>query len=155
MNSICFGCDIFQPSKNFPRITAITIVLRTLRRCLEKLGNKIEKIVLCVNDLEIYEKLYENMKIFFPRSEDEEKFMERFIPDVKETEYGDIIIPERNIKIVSNFKQKNENPKKNYENIVDEKSNFIHNYELYKNLNLVIETMTRECLTRYVKIQIL
>lgn len=105
------------------------IVLRTIRRCLEKLKNKIDKILFCVEDDETFEKIKENMKIFFPRNLNEERFMSKFVPDVKENEYGDIIIPERTLEISSSFKtKKDETSTKKL--VIDDPDEYIHQHEM-------------------------
>lgn len=78
----------------------------------------------------MYEKLSENMKIFFPRSLEEEVFMSKYVPIVRETEYGDIIIPERNIEISSNFKSKSDDYAKKTIVMFEDTTDFIHNYEM-------------------------
>jgi predicted transport protein len=103
IRTICLGSELIRPSKSYPVITAITIIIRTLRRCLEKLKDKFDKIVICLQDKELYDKFRENLKMYFPRNKEEEQFYAKYLPVIQETEYGDIIIPERHLNIKSKF----------------------------------------------------
>ena len=73
--------------------------------------------------------MVENLKIFFPRSKEEEDFMSKYVPIVNETEYGDIIVPERNIDILSNFKS-NSNTTKKAAITLENRNDYIHNYDM-------------------------
>ena len=86
-------------------MSAITIVCRTIRKCLEKIFDKFDKIVFMIEDRELFDKFRENFKMYFPRNKSEEKFYAKFLPNIKQTEYGDIILPERYIKIKTDFSQ--------------------------------------------------
>lgn len=103
LRSVVLGHELFNPSKSYPQVLAITIALRTLRRCLDKLGDKFDRLTICVEDKELFDKVREHMKYYFPRNKQEELFYAKFLPDVKETEWGDIILPEREMKIRKEF----------------------------------------------------
>lgn len=112
IRSICFGPEIFKPSKAFPLMSAITVVCRTVRKCMQKLGDKFDRLVFSVEDKEIYDKFRENLKMYFPRNKKEEMFYAKFLPDIKETEYGDVILPERYMNVKVEFEKKNKSEEK-------------------------------------------
>ena len=55
--------------------------------------------------------------------------MSKYVPIVNETEYGDIIVPERNIDILSNFKS-NSNTTKKAAITLENRNDYIHNYDM-------------------------
>jgi hypothetical protein len=143
ISSVCFGPELFKPSKNFPIQNAIAINCRTMRKCMEKLKGKISKVVIVIGDVEIYEKLRENFKMYFPRTKQEEMFYAKYLPNILETEYGDVILPERCIAVKSNFTcnekedlQEDEIDDIKYKNEIQiekfyYKGDDIQNYEMY------------------------
>jgi O-acetyl-ADP-ribose deacetylase (regulator of RNase III) len=142
IKTICFSSEVLTPSKNFPIMNTITIVTRTLRKCLEKLKNKIDKIYFCISDPDLFVKFRENLKMYFPRNFQEENFFSKFLPNIKETEYGDVILPERQMSVKSEFKlfikegenpeKININPKEPIENYYVNQKDDIKNFNMYK-----------------------
>jgi hypothetical protein len=101
--TVAFTHEIIQPSQSFPVISSITVICRTIRKCLEKLNEKFEKVLFFVEDKELHDKFRDNLKMYFPRNQLEEKFYAKFLPNIQQTEYGDIIYPERYIQVKSEF----------------------------------------------------
>lgn len=133
------------PSKKYPIMTAITIVIRTIRKCMEKLRDKFDKVIFCFEDSELHDKFRENLKMYFPRNKDEEKFYARYIPFIQETEYGDVILPERTIQVKENFDEKdtkyieykNEEKSKVQNMYYDDKDD-IKNYKMYISFIIIV-----------------
>lgn len=69
---------------------------------MEKLRNKFDKIYFCFEDNDDFEKFRDTLKLYFPRSKEEESLSAKYLPEIKETEYGDSLIPERTINIKLN-----------------------------------------------------
>lgn len=102
-STIILGKDVFNPSELFPIHDSIEVVLRTLRCCLEIIGNSISKIILSIDDKIIYTNIINQLKIFFPRKNEEEAENRKYIQPLQQTEYGDLIDPSKTISIRKNF----------------------------------------------------
>ncbi len=101
--SIAFTHEIIQPNQSFPVISSITVICRTIRKCLEKLNNKFDSVLFFIDDKELHDKFRHNLKMYFPRNQLEEKFYAKFLPNIQQTEFGDIIYPERYLNVKSEF----------------------------------------------------
>lgn len=102
-STIILGKDIFNPSELFPINESIEVVLRTLRCCLEIIGNEMNKIILCIEDKIIYTNIINQLKIFFPRNNNEEAEYRKHIQPFRQNEYGDLIDPLKTISIRKDF----------------------------------------------------
>ena len=69
--TVIIGKDIFNPAENFPLNDSVEVVLRTLRRCLDKVGDRIQNIIIAIDEEVIFNTVIFYMKIFFLRNEDE------------------------------------------------------------------------------------
>ena len=134
-----------QPSTDYPLILAINIFIRTLRRCLDKLRSKFDSIYFCIEENEEFEKFRDILKLYFPRSKEEESLSAKYLPDIKETEYGDSILPERSLNIKSNPLLTEIEQFKNMEKELTEEDAYfleqdnegiekVQNYEMYNKL---------------------
>jgi hypothetical protein len=130
IRSICFGSEIIKPSKSFPIMSAISVVCRTVHKCLEKFYNKFDKIFFVIEDKENFDKFRDTFKMYFPRNQQEQNFYSKYLPNILETEYGDIINPERQIKVKSDFEKNPKYSEKNYYNTSNLVTNNIEGYYL-------------------------
>lgn len=141
VRSLCFGYEIIQPSKSFPIISAITVVCRTVRKCLQKFGHRIDKLAFVVDDKDLFNKFRDTFRMYFPRNKQEEVFYAKFLPNIQETEYGDIILPERQIQVKTDFEKNVKcihigeiiSDKKIVENFYIAQEDDIKNYKIYRN----------------------
>uniref|UniRef100_A0A673BIQ2 Macro domain-containing protein n=1 Tax=Sphaeramia orbicularis TaxID=375764 RepID=A0A673BIQ2_9TELE len=91
-------CVVNTTKRGYPLEEATHIAFRTVRRFLESHGNSIEAVVFAVSETEepVYKKL---LRLYYPRSEDEEKACLPLIPaDIGNSE-GEPVVPERQIRI--------------------------------------------------------
>ena len=105
-NNIIFGKDIFQPTENFPLNEATEVIIRTLRKVLENFNEYFNNIIIAIDDENIFNHLIFYLKIFFPRNKEEEDKYNKFIKPLQTTDYGDLILPHRSIKIDKYIKEK-------------------------------------------------
>jgi hypothetical protein len=105
-SNIIFGKDIFQPTDNFPLNEATEVIIRTLRKVLENFNEYFNNIIIAIDDENIFNHLIFYLKIFFPRNKEEEDKYKKFIKPLQTTEYGDLILPHRSIKIDKYIKEK-------------------------------------------------
>ncbi|XP_008326733.1 ganglioside-induced differentiation-associated protein 2 [Cynoglossus semilaevis] len=91
-------CVVSTTKRGYPLEDATHIAFRTVRRFLENYGNSIEAVVFAVSETEesMYKKL---LPLYYPRSEEEERFCLPLIPaDIGNSE-GEPVVPERQIRI--------------------------------------------------------
>lgn len=103
--TVIIGKDIFNPAENFPLNDSVEVVLRTLRRCLDKVGDRIQNIIIAIDEEIIFNTVIFYMKIFFPRNEDEQRKYKKFIKNQPETEYGDLVLETRKIEVNKHIKE--------------------------------------------------
>ncbi|CAG2166936.1 unnamed protein product, partial [Oppiella nova] len=91
---------INTPNRGYPRQSAAHIALRVVRRFLEHYSDSIDLIIFAVDDTDIgfYELL---MPLYFPRSEPEEEYARYQLPQDVGGQYGEPVIPEREIRIAA------------------------------------------------------
>mmetsp|Transcript_29441 Transcript_29441/g.57636 ORF Transcript_29441/g.57636 Transcript_29441/m.57636 type:complete len:548 (-) Transcript_29441:238-1881(-) len=97
--TVAIPCSWYQ--KGYPTEDQAHVALRTLRRCLEKLRRRIDAVVMVAaspGDLELYETL---MPLYFPRSVDEAAMHIDGLPDCCWTEWGEVTLEERRIRLSS------------------------------------------------------
>eukprot|EP00041_Stephanoeca_diplocostata_P010362 m.164961 g.164961 ORF g.164961 m.164961 type:complete len:517 (+) comp18118_c0_seq5:276-1826(+) len=90
--------NINTRGRNFAAVDAAPIILRTIRRFLEKYGDDIDRIVLALSsdDMEVYNN---NIPMYFPRSDAEALWSAANLPaDIGNAE-GEPVIEERKIRI--------------------------------------------------------
>ncbi|EGG15264.1 ganglioside induced differentiation associated protein 2 [Cavenderia fasciculata] len=95
---------IHNDTKHFPPVLGAHIALRTIRRYLERYGQKIDKIVLSlvnIIDIEIYKKI---LPMYFPRTTDELEFQQRNLPKEHGDKNGELVSEDRKIRIKSLFR---------------------------------------------------
>jgi O-acetyl-ADP-ribose deacetylase (regulator of RNase III) len=99
VQSLVFG-TIYKQSKNYPRFDAAHVALRTVRKFLEhSVGDNFDRVMFCVNtqeDFEIYSAL---MHAYFPRTQEELEDQANLLPIELGDEWGEIIIPDRVVKV--------------------------------------------------------
>eukprot|EP00667_Euglena_gracilis_P008526 EG_transcript_8642 len=98
MHTIAFSC-IHSDRKNYLIRDAAPIVLRTIRRFLERYPGKIQRVVLVVQSTVEYSVYEEQMKLYFPRSKAEERQARSFLPEDTGNEIGETVTAERMIRI--------------------------------------------------------
>ncbi len=103
IKSLAFGPDIFRPSNKFPLNEASQTILRTIRRVLERHSQSFEKIYFFIEEKETFQILQEKFKSFFPRNHTEEEIFTRSMTVLEESEYGDILRPQRVLQVKSDF----------------------------------------------------
>ena len=100
LRTIAFPC-VYTKGKCYPREDGAHVALRTVRRYLEHFPDRVDSIVFAVeNDMDysIYLKL---LPLYFPRTEEEEAFTRSLLPKDVGNEWGETIIQERTIRIMS------------------------------------------------------
>lgn len=104
-------CVINSVRRSYPPDQGAHIALRTIRRFLEHWGNGLERLVLVVDsiDVSIYEIL---MPLYFPRCTEEEDAASHLLPLDLGDEFGEPVIPDRQIRIINN-------PQHKYEDVDD------------------------------------
>jgi len=99
VSSLVVGC-IYKASKRYPRFDAAHVALRTVRKFLQHpVGDCLQRVMLCVTtqeDFEIYSAL---MHAYFPRTERELEEQLNLLPIELGDEWGEIIIPDRVLKV--------------------------------------------------------
>nr|XP_053648910.1 protein GDAP2 homolog isoform X1 [Cherax quadricarinatus]XP_053648911.1 protein GDAP2 homolog isoform X1 [Cherax quadricarinatus] len=110
MRSLAF-CVINSVRRGFPPDQGAHIALRTVRRFLEHWGQNLERILFVADsiDVSIYEIL---MPLYFPRSSQEEDSSCYLLPVDLGDEYGEPVIPGRQIRII-------DNPQHTYQDVED------------------------------------
>ena len=101
LRTIAFPC-VYEERKGYPRDKAAHIAVRTIRRFLERYGDGVDKVVLCIpadadKDIKLYQTV---MPLYFPRDAMEAKASEDTLPEDTGNEIGEKIIDERKIKIM-------------------------------------------------------
>mmetsp|Transcript_43426 Transcript_43426/g.86158 ORF Transcript_43426/g.86158 Transcript_43426/m.86158 type:complete len:544 (-) Transcript_43426:239-1870(-) len=100
MRTVAIPCIWYK--EGYPREEHALVVLRTIRRCLEKLRTNIDSVVLvaaCPAELGVYESL---MPLYFPRSLDEAIMSATAdLPEGAWTEWGEVFVEERRIRLSS------------------------------------------------------
>jgi hypothetical protein len=92
---------IYTPRKRYPRNDAAHIVLRTVRRFLDKYGDSLDRIVFAFDDpadLDIYNEI---TPLYFPRTNEELLAALEKLPEDVGNETGETVIAERKIRISS------------------------------------------------------
>eukprot|EP01038_Epipyxis_sp_PR26KG_P012518 gene12518-16790_t len=91
---------IYTRRKKYPRFDAAHVALRTLRKFLDQPAGEIfEQVMFCVptqDDYEIYSAL---MTAYFPRNEDEVDNQQSLLPKELGNEWGEIVLPDRQLKV--------------------------------------------------------
>ena len=103
--NLILGKDIFNPAENFPLNESVEVVIRTLRKCLDKVGNYFKNIIIAIDDDTILNKIDFYMRVFFPRNEEEKNIYKKYIKNIPETEYGDLVMTNRNITVSKHIKE--------------------------------------------------
>jgi len=107
LRTVAIPCAWYQ--KGYPTEDQAHVALRTLRRCLEKLRRSIDSVVLVAassGELELYETL---MPLYFPRSADEAAMHVDGLPECCWTEWGEVTLEERRIRLSSCLINRGEN----------------------------------------------
>jgi len=110
IHSICFGYEIFLPSNHFRLDKSLHIVLRTLRKCLEKFDKKFSAIFLIIekSEIDLFNQMKEALCVYFPRSFQEEEFFKDKLAiynSLNVTEFGDAILAERQLDCKSDLRK--------------------------------------------------
>ncbi|XP_042224075.1 protein GDAP2 homolog isoform X3 [Homarus americanus] len=106
-------CVINSVRRGYPPDQGAHIALRTVRRFLEHWGQSVERVIFVADsiDVSIYEIL---MPLYFPRSSEEEECSRYLLPTDLGDEYGEPVIPDRQIRII-------DNPQHKYEDLIQMK----------------------------------
>lgn len=104
-------CVINSVNRGYPPDQGAHIALRTVRRCLEHWGSSIDRVVMVVNsiDTSIYQLL---TPLYFPRTQQEEEIGCHLLPVDLGNEFGEPVVPDRQIRII-------DNPQHKYEDVED------------------------------------
>jgi len=98
-----FQTVVFLPlhsdDKNYPITNGAVIACRTLRRFLEHYPDKIDRIVLCLQDSRYYDAYMEILPQYMPRSTAEAVESEAKLPKDVGNEWGEDAVKERSIRI--------------------------------------------------------
>jgi O-acetyl-ADP-ribose deacetylase (regulator of RNase III) len=100
LRTIAFPC-VYTKSQKFPREEAANVASRTLRKFLDKFGDDVDLIILVLNnqkDMDIYSRV---LQLYFPRTQQEQAEAERTLPDLPLTEFGDIKLADRQIRVAN------------------------------------------------------
>lgn len=137
ITSICFGYEIFSPSEKFPLDKSIHIVLRTIRKCLEKFQDKFSAIFFVIEkkEDEIYNRLNVALGIYFPRSYEEEEFHKNKLHEFNSlnvSEYGDVVLSERQLehKVIIGNENNLEKKSQEFEDYYMNEEDDIKNYKM-------------------------
>ena len=76
-----------------------------MRKCLDKVGNYFKNIIIAIDDDTILNKIDFYMRVFFPRNEEEKNIYKKYIKNIPETEYGDLVMTNRNITVSKHIKE--------------------------------------------------
>ncbi|KAK3258281.1 hypothetical protein CYMTET_32667 [Cymbomonas tetramitiformis] len=99
LKSLSVGC-IHLKSKGYPRNEAAHVAVRTVRRFLEKFGDKVDVIVFAISGPD-YSHFAKVLPLYFPRSKAEEDRAQKLLPENTGNESGELVIPERDIRVAS------------------------------------------------------
>ena len=90
------ACD---EKKGYPSDSAAMVMVRTIRRFLEKWSGKLDCVVVCANAAEM-DDYRAALSVFFPRNDEERKISEEALKDKPGyNEYGEMILDERRLRI--------------------------------------------------------
>ena len=90
---------IHSEAKGFTTALAVNMVLRTLRRYMEKFAAHFDKIILCFSKRDDYEVYASTMSLYFPRSASELSRARSLLPEDIGGEMGEVVTMERKIPI--------------------------------------------------------
>ncbi|XP_050689363.1 protein GDAP2 homolog [Eriocheir sinensis] len=104
-------CTLHTVARGYPPEQGAHTALRTVRRCLERWGGALDQVVMVVNSIDtpIYSSL---TPLYFPRTAHEEEAARRLLPVDLGNEFGEPIVPDRQIRII-------DNPQHKYEDVED------------------------------------
>jgi O-acetyl-ADP-ribose deacetylase (regulator of RNase III) len=100
LRTIAFPC-IYTKSQKFPRDEAANVAARTVRKFLDKFGDDVDLIIFVLNsqvDMDIYSNV---LPLYFPRNQQEQGMSEKTLPDLPLTEFGDIKLADRQIRVAN------------------------------------------------------
>ena len=100
LRSIAFPC-VYTKGKGYPREEGAHIALRTVRRYLEHFSDRIDTIIFTMENESDYLTYCKLMPLYFPRTEKEELITRSMLPENVGNEWGETIIQERSIRIMS------------------------------------------------------
>lgn len=93
--------------RHFPPLQGAHIAIRSLRCLLQVRPNTaLQRVILAFDPKEDAENIdiyHAVMKLYFPRTNEEEGAAKEFIPNLKCNEYGEVIVEERMVRINANF----------------------------------------------------
>jgi len=115
LRTVAIPCIWYQ--EGYPMEEHAHVVLRTIRRCLEKLRPNIDSVVLVAAspaELVLYETL---MPSYFPRSLDEAVVSAADLPESAWTEWGEVFLEERRIRLSSCLISRDDNEDSDGEDI--------------------------------------
>eukprot|EP01012_Entosiphon_sulcatum_P022860 TRINITY_DN2783_c0_g1_i1.p2 TRINITY_DN2783_c0_g1~~TRINITY_DN2783_c0_g1_i1.p2 ORF type:complete len:383 (-),score=88.53 TRINITY_DN2783_c0_g1_i1:626-1774(-) len=90
---------IHSEYKNFFATEAVPMVLRTIRRFLERYPGKVEKVVLVISNPQDYRIYHTQMRWYFPRNKREEQEAAKKLPLDLGNELGEIVPEERKSRV--------------------------------------------------------
>jgi hypothetical protein len=107
---MCFGYEIFIPSNNFRLDKSLHIVLGIIRKCIEKFDKKIYAIFLVIekSESDLLNQMKESLGMYFPISFQEEIFFKDKLSiynSLNVTEFGDVVLPERQLDSKSDLRK--------------------------------------------------
>uniref|UniRef100_A0A7S1IPL0 Macro domain-containing protein n=1 Tax=Eutreptiella gymnastica TaxID=73025 RepID=A0A7S1IPL0_9EUGL len=97
-STIIFTC-IHSERKNYTLKDGAPVALRTVRRFLERYPGKVKHVVFAMQSAVEHSFYYDQMKLYFPRSKAEERTARHLLPSDTGNEIGEIVCPERQIRI--------------------------------------------------------
>mmetsp|Transcript_50380 Transcript_50380/g.113257 ORF Transcript_50380/g.113257 Transcript_50380/m.113257 type:complete len:545 (-) Transcript_50380:50-1684(-) len=101
LRTVAIPCAWYH--KGYPLDDQAHVALRTVRKCLEKLGPGVEAAVFvasCPQEVELYDRL---LPLYFPRTRDEAETAAASLPECCWSEWGEVAVEERRIRLSSNL----------------------------------------------------
>jgi len=97
LRTVAIPCTFYH--KGYPQEDQAHVALRTLRRCIEKMQNSLDTVVIAAansQEVELYDSL---MPFYFPRNTYEAEAGARVLPDCCWSEWGEVAVEERKIRL--------------------------------------------------------
>lgn len=98
LRTVAFPC-FYSDRRGYPKDECVHLTLRTFRRWLERLEEKMDAIVFVTSREDEVSLFRETMPLYFPRSPEEEKFAVEHLPQDIGNAFGETEVEERKIRL--------------------------------------------------------
>jgi O-acetyl-ADP-ribose deacetylase (regulator of RNase III) len=104
LRSIAFCC-VNTERKSYPPQDAVHIIARTVRRFLEKYGNKIDAVCFVFQNAAERQPYDDVLPLYFPRSKPEQFRAVPLLPADTGNDFGETVVAERQVRVGASYQQ--------------------------------------------------